>query len=486
MSKSDFENLRVFQMAERLADEVWEIVKPWDGFAKRTVGQQIVRAADSVGANIAEGAGVCRTLCKRPIFPSTQRLPTMTIPKELLDQLLEHCDDPQELLTQGGFLHQLTGRLVERALEGEMTDHLGYPKSDPAGKGSGNSRNGHSAKTLKSEHGDVTIRVPRDRGGHFEPVLVPKHERRLPALDDKILSLYARGMSTREIQGHLRRSTSPEELYHTEVSPTLISNVTAAVLDEVAAWQSRPLDALYPILYLDALFVKVRHEGRVQPKAVYLALGVNLDGEKELLGLWIAEAEGAKFWLRVLTELRNRGVEDVLICCVDGLTGFSEAIATVYPQTLVQLCIVHMVRGSLRFVNWKDRKAVARDLRAIYRAPTEAAGRAALAAFGERWDTAYPTIRPAWERHWDELSTFYAFPEEIRRVIYTTNAIEAVNRQLRKVLKTRGALPSDEAVLKLLYLALQRASEKWTRPIQNWPAALGRFAIEFEGRVPLP
>ena len=284
-------------------------------------------------------------------------------------------------------------------------------------------------------------------------------------------------MTTREIQGHL------EELYHTEVSPTLISNVTASVLDEVTAWQNRPLDALYPVLYLDALFVKVRHEGRIQSKAVYLALGLTLDGEKELLGLWIAEAEGAKFWLRVLTELQNRGVEDVLICCVDGRAGFSEAIATVYPQALVQLCIVHMVRGSLRFVNWKDRKAVAGDLRAIYRAPTEAAGRA---AFGERWDALYPTVRPAWERHWDELSVFYGFPEEIRRVIYTTNAIESVNRQLRKVLKTRGALPSDEAAMKLLYLALQRASQKWTRPIQNWPGALNRFAIEFEGRVPLP
>lgn len=402
----------------------------------------------------------------------------MAIPKELLDQLLEHCDDPQELLTQGGFLHQLTGRLVERALEGEMTDHLGYEKH--GAQGTGNARNGHSAKTLKGEHGQVEIRVPRDRNGDFEPAIVPKHQRRLPALDDKVLSLYARGMTTREIQGHL------EELYHTAISPTLISNVTASVLDDVVAWQNRPLDALYPILYLDALFVKVRHEGRVQRKAVYLALGVNLDGEKEVLGLWIADTEGSRFWLGVLTELKNRGVEDVLVCCVDGLTGFSEAIEAVFPLTLVQLCIVHMVRGSLRFVNWKDRKAVARDLRAIYRAPTEAAGLAALAVFGERWDAPYPTIRPAWERHWDELSSFYGFPEEIRRVIYTTNAIEAVNRQLRKAVKTRGALPSDEAAMKLLYLALDKASRKWTRPIKNWPGALNHFAIEFEGRVPLP
>ncbi len=404
----------------------------------------------------------------------------MAIPKKLLDQLLEHCDEPEDLLAQGGFLHQLTGRLVERMLEGEMTDHLGYEHRSPAGKGTGNSRNGHSKKTLKGEQGDVEICVPRDRNGSFEPRIVPKHERRLPALDEKILSLYARGMTTREIQGHL------EELYHTEISPTLISNVTASVLDEVTAWQSRPLEALYPILYLDAIHVKVRHEGQVQRRAVYLALGINLDGEKELLGLWMAQSEGAKFWLQVLTELQNRGLEDILICCVDGLVGFSEAIETVYPQTLVQLCIVHMVRNSLRFVAWKDRKAVAKDLRTIYRAATEAAGRAALEAFAQAWDEKYPTISRAWRRHWDELSVFYAYPKEIRRVIYTTNAIESVNRQMRKVLKTRGALPSEEAVFKLMYMALQRISQKWTRPIANWAAALNRFAIEFEGRVPLP
>jgi len=404
----------------------------------------------------------------------------MAIPKELLDQLLQHCDDPQDLLAQGGFLHQLTGRLVERALGGEMSDHLGYDKHAADGKGSGNSRNGHTAKTLKSEHGDVRVHIPRDRNGAFEPVLVPKHERRLPALDDKILALYARGMTTRDIQGHL------EELYHTAISPTLVSNVTAAILDEVTAWQNRPLDAVYPVLYLDALFVKVRHEGRVQSKAVYLALGINLDGEKELLGLWIAETEGARFWLGVLTELKNRGVEDVLICCVDGLTGFEEAIQTVFPPTLVQLCIVHMVRNSLRFVNWGDRKAVAANLRAVYRAPTEAAGRAALAEFGQTWDARYPMVRAAWERHWDALAVFFAFPAEIRRVIYTTNAIESLNRGLRKVLKTRGSLPSDESVTKLLYLAVTRLSATWTRPIKNWPAALNHFAIAFEGRVPLP
>lgn len=404
----------------------------------------------------------------------------MAIPKELLDQLLEHCDEPKDLLSQGGFLHQLTGRLIERMLEGEMTDHLGYEHRSPAGKGTGNSRNGHSKKTLKGEQGDIEIHLPRDRNGSFEPQIVPKHERRLPSLNEKILSLYARGMTTREIQGHL------EELYHTEISPTLISNVTASVLEEVTAWQTRPLERLYPIVYLDAIHVKIRDEGQVQLKAVYLALGLNREGEKELLGLWIAKTEGAKFWLSVLTELQNRGVEDILICCVDGLTGFPEAIATVFPQTLVQLCIVHMVRNSLRFVNWKDRKAAAADLRTIYRASTETAGQAALEAFADKWDAKYPTISRSWQRHWEELSVFYAYPKEIRRVIYTTNAIESVNRQMRKLLKTRGALPSDDAVLKLMYLALERISKKWTRPIANWPAALNRFAIEFEGRVPLP
>jgi len=404
----------------------------------------------------------------------------MAIPKELLDQLLEHCDKPEDLLAQGGFLHQLTGRLVERMLEGEMTDHLGYEKNAPAGRGTGNSRNGHSKKTLRSEQGNVQIEVPRDRGGTFEPQIVPKHERRLPALNDKILSLYARGMTTREIQGHL------EELYHTEISPTLISNVTASVLEDVKAWQARPLEALYPILFLDAINVKVRDEGQVQRRAVYLALGINLDGEKELLGLWMAPREGAKFWLQVLTELQNRGVEDILICCVEGLSGFSEAIEAVFPQTLVQQCIVHMVRNSLNYVAWKDRKTVAKDLRAIYRAPTEAAGREALKAFAEQWDGRYPTLSRSWRQHWDALSVFYAYPAEIRRVIYTTNAIESVNRQMRKILKTRGALPSDEAVFKLMYLALQRISKKWTRPISNWAGALNRFAIEFEGRVPLP
>ena len=403
----------------------------------------------------------------------------MAIKKELLDELLKQVDNPEDLFGKDGLLKELTARLVERVLEAELTDHLGYEKHNPAGRNSGNNRNGHGNKTLKGDNGQLEIKVPRDRNGSFDPQLVPKRQSRMPSFDEKILSLYARGMTTREIQGHL------EELYGTQVSPTLISTVTDAVLEEVTQWQNRPLRSIYPIVYLDALFVKVRHEGRVVKKAVYLALGINLDGEKELLGLWIAQSEGAKFWLGVLTELKNRGLQDVFICCVDGLSGFEEAIEAVYAQTVVQLCIVHMVRNSLRFVTWKDRKAVAQDLKTIYRAATVEQAELELVRFAERWDATYPTISRSWHLHWDRITPFLAYPPEIRKVIYTTNAIESVNRSLRKVLKTRGALPSDEALVKLLYLALGKITKKWTMSIRDWKAALNRFAIEFEGRLPL-
>jgi putative transposase len=403
----------------------------------------------------------------------------MAIQKQLLDELLKQVDNPEDLFGKDGLLKELTARLVERVLEAELTDHLGYEKHQVAGRNSGNSRNGYGKKSLKGDNGTLEIKMPRDRNASFEPQLVEKRQSRMPSFDEKILSLYARGMSTREIQGHL------EELYGTEVSPTLISNVTDAVLETVTEWQNRPLRAIYPIIYLDALFVKVRDEGRVIKKAVYLALGINLDGEKELLGMWIARSEGAKFWLGVLTELKNRGVQDLFICCVDGLSGFEEAIEAVYPQTIVQLCIVHMVRNSLRFVQWKHRKAVAQDLKEIYRAATVEEAELELVRFAERWDGLYPTISRSWQRHWDRITPFLAYPPEIRKVIYTTNAIESVNRSLRKVLKTRGALPSDEALLKLLYLATEKLTKRWTMPIRDWKAALNRFAIEFEGRVPL-
>ena len=320
--------------------------------------------------------------------------------------------------------------------------------------------------------------MPRDRNGSFEPRLIPKHQTRWTGFDDKILSLYARGMTVREIQSHL------EEMYGTEISPTLISSVTDAVMEDAKAWQSRPLDVLYPIVYLDCIHVKTRDNGAVRAKAVYLALGINLAGEKELLGLWIAQTEGAKFWLQVVTELKNRGVQDIFIACVDGLKGFPEAIETVFPKTAVQLCIVHMVRYSLNYVSWKLRKAVAADLRAIYSAATVAEAEAQFAAFAEKWGETYPPIVQSWRRNWARLIPFFDYPPEIRRVLYTTNAIESVNMSLRKITKNRGAFPSDDALLKLFYLALQNISQKWTMPIRDWKAALNRFIIQFDDRMP--
>jgi len=395
----------------------------------------------------------------------------------MLDQLLEG-KRPEEVVGQGGLLEDLTKRLLERALEGELTEHLGYEKHATEGRNGGNSRNGRNRKRVKTDAGEVEIEVPRDRAGTFEPQLVPKGQRRLPGFDEKVIALYARGMTTREIQAHLK------EIYKVEVSPSLISTVTDAVLDDVKAWQSRPLEPLYPIVYLDAIHVKMRTSGHVQTQAVYLALALTMEGEKELLGLWVGEAEGAKFWLSVLTELKNRGVQDMLIASVDGLTGFPDAIESVFPKAQVQLCIVHMVRGSLRYVSWKERKIVARDLRTIYQAPTLEAAEAALTAFEERWDARFPMISRKWRTNWQNLTPFFDYPPEIRKVMYTTNAIEAMNAQLRKVTKKRGAFPGPEAVRKVLYLAIMKASERWTRPVQDWPAALNHFALVFPDRMP--
>ena len=397
----------------------------------------------------------------------------------LLDELLKGYTNPKDILGEHGLLKQLTRRLVERALEAEMTAHLGYAPHAPEGRGSGNSRNGKSAKTIQTETGPLAIEVPRDRNGDFEPQLVSKRQRRLEGFDEKVLALYARGLSTRGIQGHL------EELYGVEVSPTLISNVTESVLADVKAWQSRPLASVYPILYFDALIVKSREAGPVKNKAVYLALGVNLQGEKERLGLWIADTEGAKFWLSVFTELKNRGVQDGFIACVDGLKGLPEAIETVFPNIQVQLCIVHKVRHSLQYVTWKERKAVAKDLRAIYGAATLTEAEAALARFADTWDAKYPAISQSWRADWTRLTVFFDYPPEIRKVLYTTNAIESLNFSLRKLLKTRGAFPNDEAILKVLYLGLQRIEKKWTMPIQDWKRALNHFVILFGNRVTL-
>jgi len=373
-------------------------------------------------------------------------------------------------------LRELTRALVERAMHAELTHHLGYEKHDPGGKGSGNSRNGTSAKTLKGDFGEVEIEVPRDRKGSFEPKIVPRHQRRFNGFDDKILSMYARGMTTREIQGHL------QEIYGVEVSPSLISEVTDAVIEEVKAWQSRPLEPLYPILFLDALMVKMRHEGRVENRAVYVAIGIDLDGRKDVLGLWTSANEGAKFWLQVLTELRNRGVKDIFIACVDGLKGFPQAIETVFPQAQVQLCIVHLVRASLNYVSWKERKQVAEDLKSVYRAATEEEARREMAAFAERWNPKYAPIAALWQRNWDRVIPFFAFPVEIRKMIYTTNAVESLNMSLRKALKTRVAFPSEEAALKVMYLALRNLIKKWESPL-HWKAALNQFTLLWEDRI---
>ena len=402
----------------------------------------------------------------------------MTVSNELIDRLLADYKKPEDLIGENGLLKQLTKRLVERALEAEMAEHLGHGKNEPVANPKGNTRNGKSKKTLKGEFGELPIEIPRDRDGSFEPQIVPKHQTRWTGFDDKILSLYARGMTVREIQAHL------EEMYGAEVSPTLISTVTDAVMDEAKAWQSRPLDALYPIVYLDCIHVKSRDAGVVKVKAVYLALGIDLTGNKQLLGLWIAQTEGAKFWLQVVTELKNRGVQDIFIACVDGLKGFPEAIESVYPQTAVQLCVVHMVRHSLNYVSWKMRKAVAADLRSVYAATTLEAARSALDAFEQQWGSDYPPIVQSWRRNWDRITPFFDYPPEVRRIIYTTNAIESVNMSLRKITKNRGSFPSDEALLKLFYLALNNIAKRWTMPVQNWKPVLNRFTIQFGERMP--
>jgi len=403
----------------------------------------------------------------------------MPISDKLIDQLLEGSNTPEDVLGEDGLLKQLTKRVAERALDAEMDHHLGYQKNDPAGNNTGNSRNGKSSKKVRSVHGEIDLDIPRDRNGKFDPKLVRKGEKQLNGFDDRVISLYARGMTTRDIQAHF------VEAYGVEVSATFISQVTNAVLDEVKAWQNRPLDSVYPIVYLDALVVRSRGSGAVQNKSVYLALGINTEGEKELLGLWMADTEGAKFWLSVMTELKNRGLNDIFIACTDGLKGFPEAIESVYPQTQIQLCIVHQVRHSLRYVSWKQRKAVAADLRRIYAAATLVEAEHALEDFAERWDEEHPGISLSWRNNWERLSTFYDYPPQIRKVIYTTNAIESLNASLRKVTKTRRSFPNDEAVMKVLYLALHNIAKKWTMPIRDWKQAMSQFMILYGDRAAL-
>jgi len=403
--------------------------------------------------------------------------------KDIIDQLLDNIDfrglTQDEVVGQDGLIKQLTGKILQRALEAEMTEHLGYEKNSNAGDNSGNSRNGHTEKTVLLENQNATIEVPRDRNGTFEPVIVPKHEKRVPLFNDQIISMYSFGMSDRNIREHL------EKVYNVEVSPDLISRVTNEVIEEVREWQNRPLEKSYAIVYLDALRVKSREDGKSCNKSVYVALAVNFEGKKEVLGLWIAENEGAKFWMGVLTQLKNRGVQDILIACMDGLTGFPDALRAIYPQTRVQLCIVHMVRNSTKFVSYKDLKKLCADLKQVYSAADEEAGLAALEDFGKKWNDKYPMVYQSWQRHWDDLSEFFKYSSEIRKVIYTTNAIESLNFSLRKVIKNKLIFVNDDAILKILYLAIRNASEKWTMPIRNWGQALNQFAIEFgKERVP--
>jgi putative transposase len=396
---------------------------------------------------------------------------------KVIDELLAGARTEEEIVGPGGVLAQLTKRLVERALSAELTEHLGYePHQEPPG-GTGNTRNGSTAKTLATEHGPVRIETPRDRKGSFDPRIVRKGQRRFEGFDDKILALYSRGLSTRDIEAHLA------EIYGVKVGRDLISRVTDAVIDDVREWQQRPLDDVYPVVFLDALVLKIREGGTVQRRACYLALGVTVEGERDVLGMWFQESEGAKFWMQVLSELKQRGLSDILLCCVDGLKGFPEAIEAIYPNTVVQTCVVHLIRHSLRYVPRRERERVARDLKPISTAVDADAAQAALEAFDDKWGSRFPVITQAWLNAWEYMTPFLAFPPELRRVVYTTNAIEALNRQLRKAIKTKGHFPNEEAARKLIYLAITNAVPAWTRT-RNWTTALLAFKIHFGDRLP--
>jgi len=412
-----------------------------------------------------------------PGLPGGGLLERPELSDELIDELLAGARTAEEIAGPDGLLRQLTRRLLERALQAEITEHLGYPAGQAPPGGAGNSRNGQPPKTVITDQGPVRVRSPRDRNGTFEPKIVAKRQTRWVGFDEKVIALYARGLTVREIQGHLA------EIYGTEVSPDVISKITDAVLEDVKAWQSRPLEALYAVVYLDALVVKIRDGQAVRNHACYLAIGVNLDGERDVLGIWFQRSEGAKFWLQVLTDLRQRGVADVLVACVDGLTGFPEAIEAVFPQTWVQTCLVHQVRSSLRFVPYRDKRAVAADLKRIYTATDQDAAADELQRFADKWDARYPTISRSWLEHWEQIVPFLAFPPDVRRAVYTTNTIEALNRQVRKIIKTRGQFPTEDAARKLIWLAITRAQAKWRRAY-NWNAALAAFKIHFGDRIP--
>ena len=403
--------------------------------------------------------------------------------KDVIDQLLDQIDfhgmTVEELAGENGLLKKLTSRFYSKALDAEMDEHLGYKKNDNAGDNSGNSRNGYTRKTVITDDNDtIEVQVPRDRNSTFEPVIIPKHEKRTPLFNDQIISMYSFGMSTRDIQRHL------QQVYGVEVSPETISNITESVMADVREWQNRPLEKSYPILFLDALRVNSRQDGKNVNKALYVALAINWEGRKEVLGLWLADTEGAKFWMSVLTDIKNRGVEDILIACMDGLTGFPDAVKAVFPDTHIQHCIVHMIRNSTKFVSYKDLKAVCRDLKEVYSAINAESGHEALEEFGKKWNDKYPMIQASWERNWNDLTEFFNYPKDIRRAIYTTNAIESLNFSLRKVTRNKSSFPDDDSIYKVMYLAIKNASTRWTMSIKDWGLAVNQFAILFDGRVP--
>lgn len=403
--------------------------------------------------------------------------------KDVIDQLLDQIDfhgmTAEELAGKNGLLKKLTSRFYSKALDAEMDEHLGYKKNDNAGDNSGNSRNGYTTKTVITDDNDtIEVQVPRDRNSTFEPVIIPKHEKRTPLFNDQIISMYSFEMSTRDIQRHL------QQVYGVTVSPETISNITESVMADVREWQNRPLEKSYPILFLDALRVNSRQDGKNVNKALYVALAINWEGRKEVLGLWLADTEGAKFWMSVLTDIKNRGVEDILIACMDGLTGFPDAVKAVFPDTHIQHCIVHMIRNSTKFVSYKDLKAVCRDLKEVYSAINAESGHEALEEFGKKWNDKYPMIQASWERNWNDLTEFFNYPKDIRRAIYTTNAIESLNFSLRKVTRNKSSFPDDDSIYKVMYLAIKNASTRWTMSIKDWGLAVNQFAILFDGRVP--
>lgn len=400
---------------------------------------------------------------------------------ETIDKLINDLDlgKDTKLFGQNGLVKEITKRLVEKILAAEMEEHLGYAPGERADAPRANTRNGTSSKKVRTDDGTIELEVPRDRESTFEPQLVKKRQTRLTGFDDKVLSLYARGMSTREIQGHLA------ELYGTTISPDLVSRVTEAVLEDVQEWRKRPLAAVWPIVYLDAIVLRIREGGSVRRKSLYLAIGVGINGCKEVLGMWLEETEGAKFWLKVVTELKNRGVDDILVACVDGLKGFPEALEAVFPHVTVQTCIVHMIRNSTRYVSWTDRKVVARALKPIYTAVDREAAQSALEAFDKEWGGQYPMITQSWKANWERVVPFLAFPEGLRRVLYTTNAIESFNARVRKLVNGKGHFPHDDSAFKLVYLAVMAAEKKWTRPPKGWARALNQLALHFEGRLPV-